>query len=425
MPAAGKAPFGLAETSGATMSFLIAQAGPMLISNASPSHNQPLDPADAAVLARAQADKVERFLTFRENHAPTPLRSLPALARELVVESLHVKDESQRLGLGSFKALGGSYAVVTLLLEMASRKLGRSVDISEIHTKAVRELASDLTVGCATDGNHGRSVAAGAKLVGAKAVIFVHAGVTDERIAAIAQLGAEIMRVDGTYDDSVAAANQVCREKGWIVVSDTSWPGYERIPGLVMQGYTAMLNEIVRELRQPPTHVFVQAGVGGLAAAVAGYFDIVYGEDRPTLVVVEPERAACIYQSAIAGKPIKIAHGEPTIMAMLECYEPSLVAWRILSRKADAFMTVTEEGAALAMRRLAQAAESDPAIVAGESGAAGLAGLCRAAKSSPARDTLGLNAASRVLLFNTEGATDQKRYAEIVGRSPAQILGSA
>lgn len=425
MPAAGKAPFGLAETSGATMSFLIAQAGPMLISNASPSHNQPLDPADAAVLAPTQADKVERFLTFRENHAPTPLRSLPALARELVVESLHVKDESQRLGLGSFKALGGSYAVVTLLLEMASRKLGRSVDISEIHTKAVREIASDLTVGCATDGNHGRSVAAGAKLVGAKAVIFVHAGVTDERIAAIAQLGAEIMRVDGTYDDSVAAANQVCREKGWIVVSDTSWPGYERIPGLVMQGYTAMLNEIVRELRQPPTHVFVQAGVGGLAAAVAGYFDIVYGEDRPTLVVVEPERAACIYQSAIAGKPIKIAHGEPTIMAMLECYEPSLVAWRILSRKADAFMTVTEEGAALAMRRLAQAAESDPAIVAGESGAAGLAGLCRAAKSSPARDTLGLNAASRVLLFNTEGATDQKRYAEIVGRSPAQILGSA
>lgn len=425
MSAAGKAPFGLAETSGTTMSFLIAQAGPMLISNASPSHNQPLDPADAAVLARAQADKVERFLTFRENHAPTPLRSLPALARELVVESVHVKDESQRLGLGSFKALGGSYAVMTLLLEMASRKLGRSVDISEIHTKAVREIASDLTVGCATDGNHGRSVAAGAKLVGAKAVIFVHAGVTDERIAAIAQLGAEIMRVDGTYDDSVAAANQVCREKSWIVVSDTSWPGYERIPGLVMQGYTAMLNEIVRELRQPPTHVFVQAGVGGLAAAVAGYFDIVYGEDRPTLVVVEPERAACIYQSAIAGKPIKIAHGEPTIMAMLECYEPSLVAWRILSRKADAFMTVTEEGAALAMRRLAQAAERDPAIVAGESGAAGLAGLCRAAKSSPARDTLGLNAASRVLLFNTEGATDQKRYAEIVGRSPAQILGSA
>lgn len=396
----------------------------MLITNASPSHNQPLDPADAAVLTREQADKVERFLTFRENHAPTPLRSLPALARELVVESLHVKDESRRLGLGSFKALGGSYAVVTLLLEMASRELGRPVDISEIHTKSIREIASDLTVGCATDGNHGRSVAAGAKLVGAKAVIFVHAGVTDERIAAIAQLGAEIMRVDGTYDDSVAVADQVCRENGWIVVSDTSWPGYERIPGLVMQGYTAMLNEIVRELRQPPTHVFVQAGVGGLAAAVAGYFDIVYGENRPTFVVVEPERAACIYQSAISGKLTKIAHGEPTIMAMLECYEPSLVAWRILSRKADAFMTVSEEGAALAMRRLAQAAESDPAIVAGESGAAGLAGLCRAAKSSSARDSLDLNATSRVLLFNTEGATDQKRYTEIVGRSPTQVLGS-
>lgn len=259
-------------------------------------------------------------------------------------------------------------------------------------------------------------------MVGAKAVIFVHSGVTDERVQAIARFGAEIVRVPGTYDDSVAVADKVCQDNDWIVVSDTSWPGYERIPGLVMQGYTAMLNEILRQQPEAPTHVFIQAGVGGLAAAVAGYFDVVFGKSRPTFVVVEPERAACLYQSAIAGAPIKIAHGEPTIMAMLECYEPSLVAWRILSRKADAFMMVGEEGAAAAMRRLAHPTGDDPAIVAGESGAAGLAGLWRAAKSSAARESLGLNQASRVLLINTEGATDQKRYTEIVGASPANIL---
>ncbi|MCC8953817.1 diaminopropionate ammonia-lyase [Bradyrhizobium sp. Pear77] len=394
----------------------------MFLSNTSSSHDQPLDPTDAATLAREEASEVERFLAFRPNHAETPLRSLPALAREFEVKSIHIKDESHRLGLGSFKALGGSYAVVRLLLEHASSKLGRAVDISEIGTPAIREIARSLTVGCATDGNHGRSVAAGAQMVGAKAVIFVHSGVTDERVQAIARFGAEIVRVPGTYDDSVAVADKVCQDNHWIVVSDTSWPGYERIPGLVMQGYTAMLNEILRQQPETPTHVFLQAGVGGLAAAVAGYFDVVFGKSRPTFVVVEPERAACLYQSAIAGAPIKIAHGEPTIMAMLECYEPSLVAWRILSRKADAFMMVGEEGAAAAMRRLAHPTGDDPAIVAGESGAAGLAGLWRAAKSSAARESLGLNQASRVLLINTEGATDQQRYTEIVGASPASIL---
>ncbi|MBN9581414.1 MAG: diaminopropionate ammonia-lyase [Afipia sp.] len=396
----------------------------MFLSNASPSYNQALDAADAATLSRDQANEVERFLTFRKNHAATPLTSLPALARELGVGSVHIKDESHRLGLGSFKALGGSYAVVKLLLETASSKLGRAVDVSELDKPEVRDIASRLTVACATDGNHGRSVAAGAQMVGAKAVIFVHSGVSDERVAAIANFGAEIYRVPGTYDDSVSVAEQVSRDNQWMVVSDTSWPGYERIPGLVMQGYTAMLNEIVRELPEPPTHVFVQAGVGGLAAAVAGYFDIVFGKNRPKFIVVEPDRAACLYESALADKPTKIAHGEPTIMAMLECYEPSLVAWRILAKKADAFMTVGEEDAAAAMRRLARPAKGDPAIVAGESGAAGLAGLCEAVGSSSTRSSLELNETSRVLLINTEGATDQKRYEDIVGSSPAKVLAS-
>ena len=149
------------------------------------------------------------------------------------------------------------------------------------------------------------------------------------------------------------------------------------------------------------------------------------GEYAATFVVVEPERAACLYESAVAGHPTKIAHGEPTIMAMLECYEPSLVAWRILSRKADGFMTVGEDDAAEAMRSLARPLDRDPAIVAGESGAAGLAGLRVATRDKAIRDKLGLGPASRVLLINTEGATDQARYTEIVGSSPATVLQSA
>lgn len=397
----------------------------MLILNAHPDHRRTLDEQDAETLSAAAAAEVERFLAHRRNHKPTRLCHLSGLARELGLGKIVVKDESTRLGLGSFKALGGSYAVIRLVLEEASRHLGTTVDISELHSPQVHRIASQMTVGCATDGNHGRSVACGAELVGAKAAIFVHSGVSDERVAAIARFGAEIIRVDGTYDDSVAEAERICEERNWIVVSDTSWPGYERIPGLVMQGYTAMLREIAREMDAPPTHVFLQAGVGGLAAATAGYFEVIYGSQRPTFVVVEPDRADCIFQSMQAGRPIKIEAGEATIMAMLECYEPSLVAWRILSRVADGFMTVTEEDAMEAMRKLAFPAIGDPAIVAGESGGAGLAGLCTALKDNGMRDTLGLNTKSRVLLINSEGATDQARYEAIVGRAPADVIAAA
>lgn len=397
----------------------------MLVMNSHPEHNLPLEAVDAGTLSVDAAREVERFLSFRANHKPTPLQSLSGLAGQLGVASIHMKDEGFRLDLGSFKALGGSYAVIRLVLEEASRQLGKPVDIGELDTAAVRRIAEGMTVGCATDGNHGKSVAAGAQLVGAKAAIFVHSGVSDERVAAIAQYGAEMIRIEGTYDDSVAAAERICKENGWIVVSDTSWPGYERIPGLVMQGYTAMLREAVAGLPQAPTHVFMQAGVGGLAAAVAGYFDIVFGNARPRFVVVEPDRAACLFASARAGRLVKVDHDERTIMAMLECYEPSLVAWRILARKADAFMTVSEEEAAETMRSLARPVAGDPAIVAGESGGAGLAGFLNAMKDSEKRAALGLDANSRIFVINTEGATDQARYEEIVGRAPAQVRAAA
>ena len=394
----------------------------MFILNTTVDHGHPLDANDANTLGLAAAEGVERHLRHRDNHAETPLVALPGLAAAVGVAAIHVKDEGQRLGLGSFKALGGAYAVIRLVLEEAEARLGRPVDIEELHAPEIRAVAGTMTFAGATDGNHGRSGAQGAQLVGARAAIFVHAGVSDERVAAIARFGAEMIRVAGSYDDSVREAAQTAKERAWTVGSDTSWPGYERIPGLVMQGYTALVREALRQMAEPPTHVFIQAGVGGIAAAVAGHLALTLGEQRPVFTVVDPARAACLFETAKAGHPVTVPHDEPTVMAMLECYEPSLVAWRILSRVADAFMTVDDEDAVAVMRRLANPVDGDPAVIAGESGGVGLAGFLKAAADPAVKAALSIDATSRVFVVNTEGATDPGKYREIVGRSPAEVV---
>ncbi|MBB5042308.1 diaminopropionate ammonia-lyase [Shinella fusca] len=394
------------------------------LTNTLATYGKPLTPQDAETLSVEAADRVAKVLALRENSAATPLHALPGLAGELGLRSLHLKDEGLRLGLGSFKALGGAYALMILVQEEASRRLGRAVQIGELLSDEVRAVAQSMTFACATDGNHGRSVAQGAQLMGAKAVIFVHAGVSEGRVAAIARFGAEMVRVAGNYDDSVAEAARVSVERGWTVLSDTSWPGYETIPGLVAQGYTALVREILAELDEPPTHVFLQAGVGGFAAAVAGHLAIVLGDRRPHVTVVDPARAACLYESARQGRPLKVEETQPTIMAMLECYEPSPVAFRILERVADGFMTVDEDVAVTVMRRLADPLPGDPAIVAGESGGAGLAGLLTVLRDPVLAGRLGIGRDARVLVVNTEGATDPALYEKIVGRSP-QAIGRA
>ncbi|RUX30036.1 diaminopropionate ammonia-lyase [Mesorhizobium sp. M2A.F.Ca.ET.042.01.1.1] len=394
----------------------------MLLLNQRPEHNQPLVAADAESLGMAGGERAERYLKVRQSDAETPLHALPALAGELGIAALHVKDEGQRLGLGSFKALGGAYAVMRLVLEEAGKWLGRDVDIGEINDARVRQIASGMIFVCATDGNHGRSVAQGASLVGARSVIFVHAGVSRERVAAIARFGAEIVQVEGGYDHAVREVARVGAERGWKIVSNTSWLGYERVPGLVMQGYTVIVRETLRRLPEPPTHVFLQAGVGGFAAAIAGHMAVMLGSRRPKAVVVEPERSACVYASAEAGRPATIANQEPTVMTMLECAEPSLVAWRVLARVGDAFMTVDEEDAVAVMKRLAGPLGNDPAIISGESGGAGLAGLVRAAGDRRMRAALGLDKRSRVLVINSEGATDHGRFAELVGMAPEEVF---
>ncbi len=205
-------------------------------------------------------------------------------------------------------------------------------------------------------------------------------------------------------------------------MSDTSWPGYERIPGLVMQGYTALVRESLRQMPEPPTHVFIQSGVGGFAAAVAGHLAIALGVNRPVFTVVDPARAACIVETARAGHPVTIAPGAPTVMAMLECYAPSLVSWRILSRVADAFMTVDDADAVSVMRQLANPVAGDPALVAGESGAVGLAGLMKTVSDPAITAALRIDEHACILLVNTEGATDPGTYEAIVGLTPAGVM---
>ena len=327
-------------------------------------------------------------------YAATSLLDLPDLAAAAGVGAVHYKDEDGRFGLGSFKALGGAYAVSRVLQAQRAR-LGADAAV---------------TVCCATDGNHGRAVAWGAQRFGARCVIFVHPGVSQGRRAAIAAFGAEIREVPGHYDDSVRAASTTAEAEGWSVVSDTSWPGYTEVPRDVMQGYRLMAEEAMAALPAPPTHVFIQGGVGGVAAAVAVQARSRFGTG-PRVVVVEPDRAACLLASAEAGAATAVLGELDTVMAGLACGEPSLLAWQELERSAFAFMAVPDAAVAPAMRLLAG---RTPPVVAGESAVAGVIGLQLAAGDAAARATLGLDAASRVLLFGTEGATDPVVYAAML-----------
>jgi diaminopropionate ammonia-lyase len=356
------------------------------------------------------------------DYQQTPLYELNDLARSLGVGSILVKDEGQRSSLRSFKALGGGHAVVRLVLQEVGNALGRRFGAGDVDLPSVRAGAAGLTVTCATDGNHGRSVAAAARVVGCRSVIFVHEGVSQSRADAIKAQGAEVIRVPGNYDDSVEHASRMAAEHGWHVVSDTSWPGYESIPTWVMQGYLVMAQEAVEQslrLGKSATHVFLQAGVGGFAAAVCAYLTNALGEAAPRVIVVEPDKAACLYDSARNGHVTRIAPQEATVMAMLECYEPSLIAWRILTKQASAFMTIPDEAGLRAMAAMATPLGSDPVVQGGESGAAGLGGLQAILASAQAKEVLGLSSDSVVLLFNTEGATDEALYESLLLKARA------
>lgn len=356
--------------------------------------NAPYDAALQSILSMAKAREAHAAIAKWTGYAPTPLRDLAFLAREADIAAVQYKDEGHRFTLKSFKALGGAYAVQRLV---------------------ARHGAENLTVTCATDGNHGRAVAWGAQRAGIRAVIYIHETVSQGRADAIAGFGATVVREGRTYDDAVRASTAAAAKNGWHIVSDTSWPGYEDVPKDVMQGY-ALLGMEAEAQGARPTHIFVQGGVGGLAAGVLSYFWETQGAARPVLTVVEPVTAACLYESARAQALTTVGGDLDTIMAGLACGEPSILAWKLLAPGADAFMTITDAMAAQAMRDLAA-----HGIVGGESGVAGLAGFRQAAADHDMRAALGLTKQSRVLLIGTEGATDPAVYRDIVGRAAEEV----
>lgn len=345
----------------------------------------PYSAREALVASGELASAALREISQWPEYCVTPLLSLGALATELGIAELLYKDESNRLGQGSFKTLGGAYAAMLKLRQERSN--------------------DPVTLCCATDGNHGRSVAFAAQRHGCECVVFMHEHASAEKERAIAALGARVTRVAGTYDDSVRHARETAAERGWVLVPDTSEDPFDETTRQVVQGYGVMMLEVIDQLAQsgPPTHVFVQGGVGGLAAAVAGALAEAYGANRPKMVIVEPEAAACLLQSALNGAPSKVSGDLRTAMEMLSTGEASPVAWPVLQGRADVFIAIDDAVAVETARELRSAPQGRQLNV-GVSGAAGVAGLIELLRHREAAAILGLGTDSKVLVFGTEQA---------------------
>ena len=332
---------------------------------------------------RVAADRPLALLQACPAYAATPLHSLDNLASELGVSSLWAKDETRRMRLGSFKALGGAFAVAQMISEAAG-----TADLTDASAK---DVAAGMTFITASAGNHGLSVAAGARIFGARAVIVLSSSVPEDFADRIRAVDAEVTRVEGSYEDSVAYAIETAERKNWILLADGSWEGYVERPALVMEGYSVLAEEcraVFADKENWPTHVFLQAGVGGLAAAVAGHIRD-YWTEQPTTTVVEPEAAPCLMASIKAGRLTR-ADGPLSNMGRLDCKDASLLSFESLRGDADEFVTVSDDEADAAVEALAR-----HGISTTPSGAAPLAAL----------KALAPGADSRCLIIVSEGAT--------------------
>lgn len=347
----------------------------------------------------------------------TPLWSLAHLAEHWGLGALWVKDESFRWGLNAFKSLGSTYALGRYL----SRRAKWGGAVAEYTT--LRRLARDgspLTFCTATDGNHGVGVAWAARQLGYRAIIFMPKGSASSRVDAVRAVGGEVEVTPWGYDQTVTWADKQAVRRGWVLMQDTAWQGYTEIPLWIMQGYLTLVSEIVASLghriSDGPSHVFLQAGVGSFAAAVTAMLVQSYPENVPQIVVVEPSRAAPFFASAgnRAGGMVAVSPSS-TIMAGLNCGVGNPLAWPILRRWAAGFIACEDQTAARGMRILGHPLPGDPAIVAGESGAVGLGVLSLIMERHPELvERLGLGGSARVLVMNTEGATDPSLYRRVL-----------
>lgn len=365
-----------------------------------------------------EAGKARNFHRTFPVYQETPLIFLQNLAKKLQVKSIYIKDESWRFGLNAFKVLGTSYAIANEI----GKRIGKEItelSAESILSKETKEKIGDITFVTATDGNHGRGVAWTANKLGQKSVVYMPKGSALERLENIRAEGAEAEITDMNYDDAVRLAQKMAEEKDWIVVQDTAWEGYEDIPRWIMQGYTTMGHEIMEQIPEKPTHIFLQAGVGSMAGAMTGFFSNLYQEDKPIIVIVEPAKADCLFQTAKAddGRLHNVTGDMDTIMAGLACGEPCTIGWDVLKGYADAFIRCPEYVAADGMRILASPVKGDTAVTAGESGAAAfgcMANILMDKELAEWKKLLKLDENSRILCISTEGDTDQKNYQDVV-----------
>lgn len=375
--------------------------------------------AAASLFGMEQAEQARDYHKSFPTYRPTALKRLDSLAGLLGVAGFYVKDESSRFGLNAFKGLGGSYCLGRLLAERAGIPV-EELTFERLRQEDVKALAQSMTFVTATDGNHGRGIAWTAKMLGTKAVVYMPKGSTAERLENIRKLGAQAEITELNYDDTVRYAAQCEKTHGWILVQDTAWEGYEKIPAWIMQGYTTLALEAVEQLGENvPTHIFLQAGVGAMSGALAAFFTDYYSEQKPVIVIVEPNKADCLYRTAAAndGTLHKVDGDLDTIMAGLACGEPCTIGWEILRRYADVFVSMPDYVAAKGMRVLGNPTGSDERIISGESGAATtgfVTELMTKESLQELRKAIGLGEDSKVLCISTEGATDRENYRRIV-----------
>jgi len=344
-----------------------------------------------SVLSKHEIDEAYDTISRWENYSPTPLISLNKLSKKLKINKIFYKDESKRFHLKSFKALGGAYAV-----------------------EKVTKGNKDIVISTATAGNHGRSVAWGSKKLGLKCKIFISEYVSEFRAEVMRSFGADVIRVKGNYDNSLKECIKQSKQYNWQIVQDVAWEDYKLIPKLTMAGYTVMMKEISEQINnQKISHVILQAGVGGMAAAmIAGI--AIYLNHVPKIIIVEPESAACVLESIKTGKIEKITVEKESLMGGMSCDEVSLVPWQILKNSASHCVTVSDDYISKTVKSLANCEFSDEKIIGGECSTPGIVSLIGIFNDVDIRKKINLNKDSNVLLFGCEGDADEELYQKLL-----------
>ncbi len=344
-------------------------------------------------LSKQDIDEAYSSISSWEGYSQTPLIELNKLSNELKLNKIFYKDESKRFSLKSFKALGGAYAV-----------------------EKISKGNKDIVVATATAGNHGRSVAWGARRLGLKCKIFISEYVSDARGQAMADLGADVIKVNGNYEKSLVECIKQSTNNNWQIVQDVAWQDYMLVPKYTMAGYCVMMKEIVDQIKNEQiTHVILQAGVGGMAGAMIGGIAR-YLDYTPTTIVVEPDSAACVLESIKKGKIEKIDIKRESLMGGMSCGEVSLVPWEILKNSVRYCISLPDDDIAKTMRLLGNASFSNEKIIAGENSAPGVISLIASCEDQKIKETMKLNKDSNILIIGCEGDTDQAMYQKLINQ---------